>query len=264
MGVGARLLAAFDLPASTAAATPLAEMALAEAGVKHNAEWTPYFKGVDGVRMALVPRGCFTMGSDVERDELPTTYNCFDRPFWIDVAEVTNGQFNRLGGTASRANNWTNDDYPRVNVDWREASDFCRLRGARLPSEAEWEYAARGPDSLVYPWGKDFVEDNVVSTHNSFGHPWPPGSRLGGVSWVGAEDLSGNVWEWTSSWRAPYPYVASDGRESEKNLGGYKARVTRGGSCSYSNAANLRAAYRGSSGPGLVSIYGGFRCVSSY
>jgi formylglycine-generating enzyme required for sulfatase activity len=104
--------------------------------------------------MALVPAGCFPMGSnDGDFDEQPVHQICFDTPFWIDVTEVTNGQFAALSGQAERSSNWTDADRPRETVTWVEADAFCRLRGARLPTEAEWEYAAREPDGLVYPWG---------------------------------------------------------------------------------------------------------------
>jgi formylglycine-generating enzyme required for sulfatase activity len=132
---------------------------LAEAGVISNGEWEPYIQEFDGVKMALVQAGCFMMGSeDGESTEKPVHEVCFDEPFWIDVYEVTNELY---GSAASGNNTWGNycgsrsrfDDQPRICINWSETAAYCESHGARLPTEAEWEYAARGPDSLRYPWG---------------------------------------------------------------------------------------------------------------
>ncbi|MBC7812633.1 MAG: formylglycine-generating enzyme family protein, partial [Burkholderiales bacterium] len=140
--------------------------------------WVPQVQTFDGVEMVLVPSGCFMMGSsDAEiatlteqrpnlayafRDAGPQTRMCFDEPFWIDKYLVTNAQFRQFHGVAGRDSYWTDDNRPREMISWFEARDFCGLREARLPSEAEWEYAARGPNSLAFPWGDTWNPDNAV------------------------------------------------------------------------------------------------------
>jgi serine/threonine-protein kinase len=185
--------------------------------VAANDQWTPSEQAFDGVDMVLVPTGCFMMGSTQEQieyaisewgnyayrghhdDELPLHEQCIDEPFWFDVTEVTNAQFVAFGGQALDAGRWRQDDRPREMVTWFEATIYCQSRGGRLPTEAEWEYAARGPDGLIFPWGDQLISNNVVYEGNSLGETAAVGSRPGGASWVGALDMSGNVWEWVSS-----------------------------------------------------------------
>ena len=144
-------------------------MQLAEQGVSRNAEWTPHIQDFDGVEMVLVPAGCFMMGSEEgEDDEKPVHEVCFREPFWIDRFEVSNAQFEQFNGQAARSSNWTDGNLPRETITWFEARDFCELRGGRLLTEAEWEYAARGPDGLTYPWGNNY-ESTLVNDDNENG-----------------------------------------------------------------------------------------------
>jgi formylglycine-generating enzyme len=223
--------------------------------VTRNTGWTPTIQDFDDVQMALVPVGCFMMGSeDGDEDERPVHQQCFDEPFWIDVTEVTNAQYGS-DGYFSGANR------PREQVTWYEARDFCANPGGRLPTEAEWEYAARGPDGLTYPLGNEFVAENVVYFDNSGGQTAEVGSRPGGISWVGALDMSGNVWEWTSTIYRDYPYDASDDRESNSDTN--SARVLRGGS--WGDIGNLvRAATRLWGEPTVEYFNIGFRCARDF
>lgn len=229
--------------------------------------WTPYVQAFDNVDMVLVPAGCFMMGQYVYGDEAPVHEQCFDEPFWIDQTEVTQADFERLGGQKAEANRFDGENLPVENIDWFEARDYCESRGARLPTEREWEYAARGPDSLTYPWGNEFEEDNAVFNPNQneiFNLKTSEvGSRSGGVSWVGAFDLSGNVWEWTSSLYEAYPYDPEDGREDDLGDVTFVYRVVRGGSFSYP-AVWLLAASRKWHSPDFRAGNVGFRCVRSF
>lgn len=231
------------------------------ANITANDQWTPIEQEFDGVMMVLVPKGCFMMGSNDYEDEQPVHEQCFDEPFWIDKYEATNKQFADFGGVAGRNSNWTGDNLPRERITWFEARDFCELRGGRLPTEREWEYAARGPNNLIYPWGNEFVADNVVYSSNSNGRTAPVGSRVGGVSWVGAMDMSGNVWEWVSSLYGSnsYPYDEENDESVNYNT---NSRVLRGGSWSYS-ADGVRSANRFRDSPSGENYGGGLRCLRS-
>lgn len=236
--------------------------------VAHNRDWTPVFKKFDGVEMVLVPAGCFLMGSaHGQPDEYPVHQICFDHSYWMDRYEVTN----RLYGSAGT---YPGDDLPREGVSLAEAQAFCESRGARLPTEAEWEYAARGPESWTYPWGNDFQGDRVnfcdrncrVANHqdptydDGYSTTAPVGSYPAGASWVGAQDMSGNVWEWTSSQYWPYPYAADDGREGDVAL--YDQGVLRGGAWD-NTRADVRASDRIGYPPANQVNNVGFRCVRS-
>jgi formylglycine-generating enzyme required for sulfatase activity len=241
----------------------------------HNSDWTSKYQTFDSIEMVLVPVGCFMMGSDDgDADEKPVTKQCIQKPFWIDKTEVTNQQYGSTGRIKG-------DNHPRDSVTWFKARDFCKSRNERLPTELEWEYAARGPDSFVYPWGNDFVPDNLVYYVNSGTSSLDVGSRPNGHSWVGAFDLMGNVWEWTSSlygksWHTSpssgliifdsifsYPYMSNDGREVTASSDFNTIHVRRGGSW-YGVIGVVRASTR----DGAWSSYDlsdmGVRCVHDF
>jgi serine/threonine protein kinase/formylglycine-generating enzyme required for sulfatase activity len=236
---------------------------------------TPVSNNFEGVAMVLVPAGCFTMGSDETQLEYAASINtnpdvlpweqpaheiCFETPFWIDQYEVTNAQFAAFNGQAGRENTWTDLNQPRANVTWAEADAFCEARGARLPNEAEWEYAARGPENRIFPWGNVFDVNNVIDASNST-EPVEVGSRPGGVSWAGAYDMAGNVWEWTSSYYLPYPFDATDGRQAP--IEGANP-VIRGGS--YQDVdAFARTSMRAIWVPAETAVEViGFRCIRDF
>ncbi|MCL4249462.1 MAG: SUMF1/EgtB/PvdO family nonheme iron enzyme [Anaerolineae bacterium] len=234
-------------------------------GVTANEQWRSVEYAFEDVVMVLVPVGCFDMGSkDGNDDEQPVHQQCFDMPFWIDKYEVTNAQFLRFGGQAGRGSYWTGDSRPRERITWFEARDFCAMRNARLPTESEWEYAARGPDNMIYPWGNTFGPDSVVYEDNSGNQTANVGSRPQGAAWIGALDMSGNVWEWVSSLYEPYPYDSTDGRERDTGNITDVRRVLRGGSWNLGRAMTLHASRRSWFGPDSTYLNLGFRCAREY
>ncbi|MBN1562587.1 MAG: SUMF1/EgtB/PvdO family nonheme iron enzyme [Anaerolineae bacterium] len=229
-----------------------------------NSAWITVTRQYRDVLFVEVPAGCFMMGTDEgEHDEHPAHELCLD-DFWIMKTEVTRAMYAACaaaGGCTAIAtpNIAGNDNQPINHVNWDQANDFCDWLDARLPSESEWEYAARGPEGWLYPWGNEFIPDNAVYINNSGDQIAQVGSMPGGASWVGALDMSGNVWEWTSSFAKPYPYNRRDGREGTSNLILIN-RVTRGGS--YANESEfLRAANRSSYSPDTAIGLIGFRCA---
>jgi len=247
------------LPSTTPTETPASTIP----PVTANKQWKPSIQSYNGVTMMLVPPGCFMMGSTTgDPDEKPVNKQCIGHPFWIDQYEVSQVQFATLGGKASEPPGFPGDNNPIESLTWAEARDYCVARGGRLPTEVEWEYAARGPDDLIYPWGNKFVAANVVYKGNSNGQTADVSSHPGGVSWVGAFNMAGNVWEWISSLYRPYPYDANDGREATTNAPG-DLRVVRGGSWLY-DAPIERNSARNALDPD--GTYGdvGVRCVRDF
>ncbi|MBE2269221.1 MAG: SUMF1/EgtB/PvdO family nonheme iron enzyme [Anaerolinea sp.] len=245
------LLLAGTLLAACAAETVAPTPAPSPTPLASNADWTPVTQTFDGIDMVLVPAGCFTMGhQDGRRDERPEHEICLSS-FWIDQTEITNGQFGSHG-------NFEGDALPRENLTWFEARDFCAARGERLPTEAEWEYAARGVDNLIYPWGNENDESRLIFDKNFENQTWHVGTHPEGASWVGALDMSGSVNEWTSSIYRPYPYDPNDGREDGDDT--TSQRVYRSGWNSYIDYGTS-APIRFRTTPDSRDWFIGFRCV---
>ncbi len=224
--------------------------------VTANTEWAPVTAVFNGVEMVLVPPGCFLMGSyEGTAVEQPVSSQCIETGFWIDKTEVTQAAYGSSAVPVAQ-----ND------VTYAQASQHCAERGARLPSEVEWEYAARGPDSPPYPWGDTFSEVFLIYNGNTRSGPAQVGTRPEGVSWVGALDMIGNLWEWTTTIfdpdLYPYPYDAEDGREAQTASETF--RVIRGGSFNDDAFFQRAASRKGKHTTQEWYGYVGFRCVMAY
>lgn len=154
------------------------------------------------------------------------------------------------------------EQHPVTETTWAGALAYCEWRGARLPTEAEWEVAARGDDGRLFPWGNAEPDSSRAFVSNRNGVTAPVGSLPDGASPFGLMDMSGNLAEWTSTLKRPYPYVADDGRENPDLPG---ERVTRGGDYRYdTNPETLSAVHRNgfSNAPERGHRHIGMRCAA--
>jgi len=260
----------------------------------------------DGATQVYVPAGSFNMGSTAEElattlelcnqiladcklewwaDEQPVHSVSLDG-FWIDQTEVTNGQYQQCvaaqdcsppfrthsGMEAEYYGNPAFDNYPVIYITWSQADKYCHWADARLPTEAEWEYAARGPAQTMFPWGNDFNGLNLnycdancpvgtpdTSLGDGFREVGAVGSYEHAANWVGAFDMAGNVWEYVADWYAAYPAEARHNPQGP-DIGEY--RVMRGGAWDTtpdSNRTTNRYAYEIDGWNYAI----GFRCASS-
>lgn len=235
---------------------PAEEMVEGEFGpILNNNQWDVVTARFEAINFVLVPTGCFQMGDrDGFSQETPQHEQCFDEPFWIAETETTNEQFGSDGF-------YSGDDFPRTDVTWFEARQFCQSIGGRLPTEAEWEYAARGPSNLTYTFGNTFQPGFVIHAQNASGAA-EVGTQPNGASWVGALDMLGNAREWTSSDFVEYPYFDDDGREDDPP-DQFPQRTVRGGSFQYGED-QLRASQREFYDPNDDTSELSFRCAIDF
>ena len=231
---------------------------------------------VDGMEMVFIPAGEFPMGADDTDPEAGPVEKpqhwLYLSPYWIDLTEITNAMYQQCVTTGDcqppeKTSSKTRpayygesqyQDYPVVFISWEDASTYCHWAGRRLPTEAEWEKAARGTDSQLYPWGDVPADFRKANFNNLVGDTTRVGSFPGGASPFGALDMAGNVAEWVADWYGEDYYAASP----YKNPPGPKRgdfRILRGGS--WFNTANaLRTTFRLWNYPNLRSETIGFRC----
>jgi formylglycine-generating enzyme required for sulfatase activity len=220
-------------------------------------------------QMVLVSAGEFIMGSeDGNRDEMPV-HTVYLNDYYIDLFEVTNELYANCvsaGDCQVPVNTiyYFNSDYsdhPVVYVNWSQAQAYCQWRGGNLPTEAQWEKAARGIEGQTYPWGEDSPDASEANYNENVGDTMPVGSYPDSVSPYGLYDMAGNVWEWVLDWHDG-EYYANSPYENPSGPEGGIYRVIRGGSWQHPQNG-LRASNRSYYGPAGTGIVLGFRCVSS-
>ena len=208
-------------------------------------------------------RTFFSESLDYYRDETPQ-HTVHLQAYKLDVTEVTMGQYRSyMEQTGKPAPKYMDnprfnpDRHPVVGVTWQEAADYCATMGKRLPTEAEWEKAARGTDRRYYPWGNepDATQANVRGKPDGYRYSSPVGLEQYGASPYGIRDMAGNAWEWTADWYQPHP-----GNTFPNDFYGEQFKVIKGGSW-FSNRDLARIAVRGKSLPNRRSNYIGFRCA---
>ncbi|MFN2202242.1 MAG: formylglycine-generating enzyme family protein, partial [Caldilineaceae bacterium] len=218
----------------------------------------------DGSVYHFVAGGEYSIGSEAEgasSREAPEHTISVDG-FWIQETETTNAQYARCvdDGACTEPDNdrWQDPDfadYPVANVSWEQAMSYTQWLGARLPTEAEWEVACRGPDHNLYPWGEETPYVDLANYGDVVEDTMPVGSYPEGVAASGALDMAGNVWEWTSSLDMAYAYDPNDGREAADADG---KRIMRGGSFYYPELF-LRCSARTGAAPTTQIPHLGFR-----
>jgi formylglycine-generating enzyme required for sulfatase activity len=219
----------------------------------------------DGAGLVLVPAGSFSMGSEEGRDEAPV-HEVTLPDYWIMATEVTNAQYalcvDAGACTAPQDPQWQESsraDHPVQQVDWHQAKAYAEWAGGRLPTEAEWEKAARGDDGRQYPWGVTAISSELLNYNFNEGDTVAVASYLNGASPYGALDMAGNVEEWIADWYAPDYYEESPAAEPPGPDDGV-LRVLRGGSFN-SNAIAVRTSARGKTLPDAQFRGVGFRLV---
>ena len=204
----------------------------------------------DGKEMIFIPGGMAVMGSNDGDPSYQPEHQIYVADFYIDRWPVTNAEYKafvdatghpvpnyNVSGCDTAGYNWDPEtrmypegkaDHPVVLVTWEDAQAYAAWAGKRLPTEAEWERAARGPEGFKYPWGNELVLGRCNSKEAGLGATSPVGAfSPEGDTVEGVIDMVGNVWEWTGSLFRPYPYNPDDGRESPAASG---FRVLRGAS----------------------------------
>jgi sulfatase modifying factor 1 len=222
----------------------------------------------DGAEMVWVPAGEFVMGSDDSNwnDERPRRTVYLDG-YWIYKYPVTWEQYGAYcresGLSLPPKPDWGwRHDHPVVNVSWNDANSYAAWAGVLLPTEAQWEKAARGTDGREYPWEGPWDASkcaNLVGPRRN--STAPVTEHPGGVSPFGAMDMAGNAWEWCEDWYAEDYYKAAPSRNPTGPADGTD-RVLRGGGWSSNDEVSFRCAYRGRYVPDIVIDICGFRCAS--
>jgi formylglycine-generating enzyme required for sulfatase activity len=207
--------------------------------------------------MVLISGGEFTMGSnDGDPDEAPP-HPVSVASFWMDLTEVTNDEFAafmQATGYQAPAVQLGEGNHPVSRVTWDDADAYCAWAGKRLPAEAEWEFAARGTDGRVYPWGNDWDLAKANGRERGIRGTTAVGSFGAGASPFGVLDMAGNVREWTADFYDKYPGSSFYSQFFNK------FRVHRGGGW-FDDAADLRAANRNGGPPDSANDDLGFRCA---
>ncbi|MFC2028788.1 SUMF1/EgtB/PvdO family nonheme iron enzyme [Chloroflexota bacterium] len=227
----------------------------------------------DGMLELYVPTGSFLMGSESgDSDESPVHQVTLDA-FWIDQTEVTVRMYRECvdagvcpepqnTSSATHSNFFYNnafDNYPVIEVTWYNAVDYCAWVGARLPTEAEWEKAARGDQQLKYPWGNTSPTNQHANFGDNLGDVDVVGSYPMGASPYGALDMAGNAYEWVSDFYSSSYYDESPSYNPTGPSSG--SRHTLRSASFNTSSSTIRAANRGSYPPGTTGDDDGFRCA---
>jgi formylglycine-generating enzyme required for sulfatase activity len=241
--------------------------------------------------MIFIPEGSFTMGFEIDNDhewgdmDEEPVHQVTLSSYWIDKYEVTSSNFAKfLNEKKNEANRFIEitpsvtvqfednlyqprkglENYPVNRVSWFGADAYCKWIGKRLPTEAEWEKAARGDDQRIFPWGNEFPDNSRVTFRRKFSEKGfqvmePVEGMKNGISPFGVHQMAGNVWEWVSDWFDSGAYQ-DEQRIDPKGPESGISKVLRGGNWYY-KAYYMRTTYRFNEKPDIFKIWQGFRCA---
>lgn len=222
------------------------------------------------IQMVPVEAGGFLMGHNEGITNTQPAHNVYLDAYWIDVYEVTNGDYEQFVTETGHAwpvywedNNYApgEEKHPVVGVTWHDAAAYCEWNGRkRLPTEAEWEKAARGDGGLLWPWGNEWDNGKANSAESGFAHTTPVGTFDEGNSIYGAADMAGNVWEWVADWyEADYYSLGLNRNPTGPPIG--QTKVVRGGAWADAPALTQTFVRSGIYPSTFSSEVIGFRCA---
>ena len=242
--------------------------------------------------MIFIPEGSFTMGFKIDNDhewgdmDEEPVHQVTLSSYWIDKYEVTSSNFTKfLNENKNEAHRFIEitpsvtvkfddnvyqpreglENYPVNRVSWFGADAYCKWKEKRLPTEAEWEKAARGTDQRIFPWGNEFPDNSRVTFRRKFSEKGfqvmePVEGMKNGISPFGVHQMAGNVWEWVSDWFDATAYQ-DENRIDPKGPESGISKVLRGGNWYY-KAYYMRTTYRFNERPEIFKVWQGFRCAS--
>ena len=241
--------------------------------------------------MIFIPEGSFTMGFKIDNDhdwgdmDEEPVHQVTLSSYWIDKYEVTSSNFTKfLNENKNEAHRFIEitpsvtvqfddnvyqprkglENYPVNRVSWFGADAYCKWKEKRLPTEAEWEKAARGTDQRIFPWGNEFPDNSRVTFRRKFSEKGfqvmePVEGMKNGISPFGVHQMAGNVWEWVSDWFDATAYQ-DENRIDPKGPESGISKVLRGGNWYY-KAYYMRTTYRFNERPDIFKVWQGFRCA---
>jgi formylglycine-generating enzyme required for sulfatase activity len=267
-----KVLSPFSIPASTGliAKNSLLMKSIIQASPSSSSKKT-MSQDTPSTSMAKVPAGEFIMGSNERWDDEAPEHISSTGAFYIDLNEVTNADYIKFVRSTKKTPpfHWPEgiipkdkENHPVVYVSWFDAKEYCSWAGKRLPTEQEWEKAARGEEGLIYPWGNEWSLDKSNNPYKHSTGTEPVASYPEGRSPYGLYDISGNVWEWVDSYYLPHP-----GNPVTRAEYGEDKRVLKGGSwfdcLSYGCGLSAPTFNRSFFTPEVKNNSFGFRCAKS-
>jgi formylglycine-generating enzyme required for sulfatase activity len=247
------------------------ELTFSSTSVTPNMENNPgIISAIDEMEQLFVPEGIFLMGdesSSAYTNEKPV-HEVYLDAFWIDKYEISNHQYKKCveSGNCSKPNdealfnNSRFENFPVVNITWNQAKEYCIWAKRDLPTEAQWEKAARGTKGQIYPWGNFPPNNKTANFNNIIGKSTMSGNYPDGTSYFGSHDMAGNVWEWVNDWYSKDYYFSQSVWNNPEGADSIQLKVIRGGSWS-SPAGQLRSSYRSWYIFDSSNLDIGFRCA---